>query len=531
MLKALLRVRLASLKTMFAGTSRSKKPMTKGKIIGYALLMAYAFGALGFLFFTYFSQLAAPFYAAGVGWLYFTMFAITAFALMFIGSVFTAKAQLFEAKDNEILLSLPVPSGAILTSRLVLLWLLNLLFDLIAAVPAGVAWCLACPVSAAGVVSFVLIALLLPFPALALSALFGWLISLATRRSRRKSLLSTVFSLVFLALYFVFISRANTLVFSMASRGGQIAAELAPALPLYWAGAAVADGNLLFLLLTALCCCVPFALAWWLLARTFIRTVTTRPGAARVEYREKRQAAVSPRRALLRRESARFFSSSAYVLNGGLGAVFLAAAGVALFFLQGKLRGLTAAAPQFGAYLAPALLLGICMMAGMTLISSASISIEGPNLWIAQVLPVETREVLLAKARLHLAVTAPAALLAGAGAAVAARAGVGMTLLLLLTPVAFTALTDLIGLKANLNHPHLDWTNETQAVKSGVAILIAMAVGWGLVIAVGAGCFLLTPRFLSPEAYFAVVLVLCLGGVALLYRWLCRRGAERFRAL
>ena len=45
------------------------------------------------------------------------------------------------------------------------------------------------------------------------------------------------------------------------------------------------------------------------------------------------------------------------------------------------------------------------------------------------------------------------------------------------------------------------------------------------------GCFFLAPRFLPMEAYFALVLVLCAAGCALLYRWLCRRGVARFEAL
>ena len=103
MLKTLLRVRMAALLAAFTGQSRKRKNQTKGKAAGYAFLMLYCFCAFVFLFYTSFSQLAAAFFPAGLGWLYFAMFAIMAFALMFIGSVFTAESQLFEAKDNELL--------------------------------------------------------------------------------------------------------------------------------------------------------------------------------------------------------------------------------------------------------------------------------------------------------------------------------------------------------------------------------------------------------------------------------------------
>ena len=50
--------------------------------------------------------------------------------------MFTAKAQLFEARDNELLLSMPIKPSAILASRMVSLLLLNLGFELLVAIPA-----------------------------------------------------------------------------------------------------------------------------------------------------------------------------------------------------------------------------------------------------------------------------------------------------------------------------------------------------------------------------------------------------------
>ena len=85
MLKSLLRVRFAALLAAFTGQSRKRGRQTKGKAVGYALLMLYCFCAFVFLFYSSFSQLAEAFFPAGLGWLYFAMFDIMAFALMFIG--------------------------------------------------------------------------------------------------------------------------------------------------------------------------------------------------------------------------------------------------------------------------------------------------------------------------------------------------------------------------------------------------------------------------------------------------------------
>ena len=216
MLKSLLRVRFAALLAAFTGQSRKRGRQTKGKAAGYALLMLYCFCAFVFLFYSSFSQLAEAFFPAGLGWLYFAMFAIMAFALMFIGSVFTAKSQLFEAKDNELLLSMPIAPRAILASRMASLWLLNLIFGLVVAVPAALAWAQAAALPVLGWVSIVLLLPALDFFSLAVTSLLAWGLSLLASRLRRKSLVTVIGSVVFLGAVELLFTGAQKI--SLASR-------------------------------------------------------------------------------------------------------------------------------------------------------------------------------------------------------------------------------------------------------------------------------------------------------------------------
>jgi len=170
MLKSLLRIRLASLAGWIMGTSRAKKKGSTAKAIGYGLLFLYVFGVFGALFFLTFGSLGDAYHTLELDWLYFALFAVADLALMFIFSVFTAKSQLFEAKDNELLLSMPIPPRQILTSRLVMLLGINYLFELIVAVPAGISGHFATPW---GVFSFVVLCLVLPLFSAALSSFLG----------------------------------------------------------------------------------------------------------------------------------------------------------------------------------------------------------------------------------------------------------------------------------------------------------------------------------------------------------------------
>ena len=188
---------------------------------------------------------------------------------------------------------------------------------------------------------------------------------------------------------------------------------------------------------------------------------------------------------MLRRELNGFLSSSSYMVNAGLGLVMLVAGAVALPFFRDRLEETAAQLPGSGSLLFIILLLGVCSLISMVTISAASVSMEGGSLWIAQSLPVSSGQVLRAKAGLHLILTLPAVLLASVSVALVARPRGAELIACILLPLAFALLMGQLGLVANLRHPNLNWTSETQAVKNGVSILIIILLSWGLMVLLG----------------------------------------------
>ena len=508
MLKTLLRVRMAALLAAFTGQSRKRKSQTKGKAAGYAFLMLYCFCAFVFLFYTSFSQFAAAFFPAGLGWLYFAMFAIMAFALMFIGSVFTAKSQLFEAKDNELLLSMPVPPGMILLSRMAALLAMNFVLELVVALPVFVSWLQYGETSGTGITAFVVIVLALPLFSLAVSCLFAWLVSLVTSHMRNTTAVTMVISVVFMLAYFLFCFRMNSYVTQLAANGAAIAGALGSAAPLVWLGRAAADGSLADLGLTLLWTVLPFVLAYVLLNRSFIRIVTTRRGQVKVRYEKKAMRASTQSAALYRRELARLTSSSGYMLNAGLGLV-----------------------SELYAAAAPILLLACMMVSGMVFFTASSVSLEGKSYWIVRSMPVETKKILQAKLNLSNSLAVAPALVMMLAAALVLRVSAAETALLLACQLLFVLLTANVGLMEDLRHCNLDWINETQAAKQGAGVLLSMLLGFGFVVAVGALYFFLLAELMPTTAFLGLILALMAILYALTARWLMTRGVKRFETL
>ena len=526
MLRVLLQVKLRELLWVFTGGHRKKKAQSKGLLIAFAGLMLYAMTALGFLFWHIFDTIAAPFHMLGLDWLYYTMTALMAFALMFVGSVFATKAQLYEAKDNDLLLSMPIKPGHILLSRMFILLVLSFVLELPVAIPGCIA---SAGLSGTGIVLYIGLFLLLPLFYMAVAALFSWLISFISNRFGNSPLLSVILYAVFFGAYMYWAFRMNSLLGALVQNSESIAGTLGAVAPLYWIGASVATGNWGLFARVAVIFLGSFVIACIILARTFVRMATDRRGLKKKVYKERAERAVSPRRALLRREIQRFITSPPYMFNCGLGCIMALIGAVALVVKRGDLLTL-----PYYEMLQPMLRLGmiaaLLFCASTVIITAPSVSLEGKRLWIVQSAPVAAWDVLRAKLEMQLLFSVPPLLAASCAAAwVLEMRGMLLVCALLLPPM-FSLFAGLLGLVENLRHPSFDWTNEMQAVKSGMSVLFTLLICMGLV-AVPVLAYVLLGGAIPAEGIGLAFLALLAAVSYLLYRWLRKRGAELFTQL
>ena len=135
MMKALIKKQILEMLSFLSGSGRGKKRRSKGGLALYALLLVYVVAVFGFLFYQMMGVLCTPLINSGLSWLYFALAGTMATALGVFGSVFAAQSQLYEAKDNELLLSLPIPPGRILLARMLVLYAQTLIFEATVLIP------------------------------------------------------------------------------------------------------------------------------------------------------------------------------------------------------------------------------------------------------------------------------------------------------------------------------------------------------------------------------------------------------------
>ena len=537
MIRVLIKINIKAIFSGASGKAGRKKKISGGKIFLIVFLALYLAAAAFVMVGTMFYQLCAPFFDLGIGWFYFALAGLLVFILCFIGSVFMIQSLMFHAKDNELLLSMPVKPRAILAGRLAALLIVEYVFEAVVLIPAFVVLLITGYISqlpAIGIVFFFAAGVLLPLLSLAVGCLFGWIIALITSRMRNKSIVTLLLSIAFLAAYFYLYFNMMSYLNSMVGSGVQIADAVRRAVfPAYHLGAAVADGSFVSFIIFALCAIAPFGVMCAILSRSFIRLVTAARGAKRVEYHEKALHASGALMALLKREFSYYRSAPMYIMNSSLGALGSLAIAAVLIVRPGLLTGpvaqISATFPVLDSGLIGAIVLSA--LASLNYISAPSISLEGNRLWIVKSLPVEARVILTSKVLLHFSVCAPLSLLAGVAClAVMPAVGVLGVVLTLIMPASVTLAIAMFGVTLNLAFPRFDWINPVQPVKQGLSSMVTMFGGMFSIVVFAVAYYLLS-SVLSLELYLCICTVVFLAVAAGLYAYLAGAGSRRFEGL
>ena len=178
---------------LIAGQSKGKKAAQLGTWIALAVLGVLLLVCGGIGLNALFGGFCAALAAQGQTWAFFAAAGGLAFILALVLTFFYAHGVIFEAKDNELLLSMPIRPSAILASRIASVYFLNTLFSLLLLGAAGYTVSVrAGGLSALNVILLILCALLLPLLSTTLSCLLAWVVSIVTRHSRKKSLVQVL---------------------------------------------------------------------------------------------------------------------------------------------------------------------------------------------------------------------------------------------------------------------------------------------------------------------------------------------------
>lgn len=471
MTKALMKKQMMEVFSWLYQDKKSGKLRGAKGIAVYALIYLVLFGFLGVIFGVTADSLCTPLLEIDIGWLYWYLMGIVALFLGVFGSVFNTYSSLYQAKDNDILFSMPIPPSRIILVRLSCVYAMGLMYELIVMVPTVIIWFVNAPLNPVGTINALLIPFVLSLLVLVLSAVLGWVVALVATKVKHKNLITVVLSLAFMSAYFYVCGQMysifENILANLALIGQNLHSQLSP---LYHMGAA-AEGSAMSMLIFTGMMGVLVLLTYVVLSRSFIKLATTNCSAAgrkdHSDFSRSNSArpakSVSPSSALLRKEFLRFTGSANYMLNCGLGIIMMPISAILLVWKVDDIRLLFAYIPE--ETLALIAIGAVCMMVSMNDMAAPSISLEGRNLWIVQSFPVSGRQVLMAKLKMHVILT-----LVPAAAPVLAVEWLVQpkpiyAVALPVVVILFVILMASIGLICNLKMPNLQWSSEIIPIK------------------------------------------------------------------
>ncbi len=532
MLKVLIKKQLAEVFKSYFFDAKKNKMRSKAAVAGWFVFFAVVMvGFLGGLFSFLAFSICGSFVAAGMGWMYFLMLGGIAIVLGAFGSVFNTYSGLYLAKDNDLMLSLPIPVRYIMASRLINVYLMGTLYSATVFIPTLIVYWIVAGITASRVVCGIIMFLAISIIVMILSCLLGWVVAKVSLKLKNKSFISVIIALVFFGAYYFLYFKANGFIRELIMNAETYAERIKGAAYALFLFGRMGEGAWIPTLITFAAALAVFALVWYLMSRSFISIATDAGKTEKVKYVEKTARQKSVFGAFLGKEFGRFTKSPSYMLNCGLGVLLLPAGGV-LMLIKGAqvcetIEKVFETKPGSAAAFVCAVL---CMVAAMNDMAAPSVSLEGKSIWIPQSLPINPGTALRAKAALQIILTGIPMFFAAVCTALVVNASVAVKLLICVLSLSYVLFSAFCETAINLKMPVMSWTSEIAPIKQSGAVMLSLFGGWAVSLAL-CGIYLLVGYKLGAALYLSIWTVLFLVGSLVVLRWLDKTGSRIFANL
>lgn len=429
--------------------------------------------------------------------------------LCFTVTISKANGFLFEARDFELLMSMPISNKTIVFSKLCSLLILNYLGFGAVFIPCLIVYGVL-SLASIGFYILGLIAFLVgPFLVVAVCSFISYLLGLLLRRTKFKSIIMSMVSLlifiVFMLFYMSFVVKTSAIEGELGDDFnaimqlyGDMIKGLKENIQTYYPVAKFLSeglqGNLVSYLIYLVIMVIPFALLVLVVSKNFLKAnMRSKNSSSSKNYTFKNQKQENKIVAIFKRDFKRFISSTNQMLNIGIGPI-LSTILVVVMAINFKNIGGSETNEEAEFIINKLLPLLLVLTAGFTFgimpSTSSSISLEGKSFWILKSSPIKTEDVFISKVLFYVIICLPFILVNTVLIYFFTNVSVFNCILVLLIQISLVLGYSLEGLWINILTPKFDWDNEVKAIKQGTGTLLSMLFGFAL------GVILYVPPFI-----------------------------------
>lgn len=415
--------------------------------------------------------------------------------LTLIEGIYKSSSLMYNTRDDDLLLTLPIPRWKIVALKLTKFYLFELVFNSMFLMPAMIVYLTRATITASFIPVSVLVLILMPIIPIVLSCLIGAVISAFSSRFKKRTVVQIIFTFITMIAAMVLSFSFSMSMNNTETSGNSIAAIGETMAKVYYPAGLyekmAVSFSALDLGIFALIHVVVAGLGILILTKTFFKIntrakmanygIAKKVDAEKLELKEQK-----PIWALVKKELKRFFGTPVFITNTGFGIILFAiGAGLLCWKFDDIMVGVASSenfplSAEALRGLVPAIAYALMSFATlMTFITSSMISLEGKSINILKALPVSTTTILKAKIIMAMIVILPLILIGDIVMVIWFGFGIIETLLLLIGSVVLPGAMQIFGILTNLKYPTMDAESDMEIVKQSRSTMICSLVGMG----------------------------------------------------
>lgn len=471
----------------------------------------------------------------GLTYVMLGIFSLVTIIAIFMEGMYRAGSVLFDSKDNDMLLSMPIKKSTIVASRLIRFIAFEYIWTLVIMVPTVAVYEYLAKTDIYFYISTIVFALVIPIIPIIIASIFGYFTKLISSRFKKKNIIQIFLMLVLtvgiMQISFFFQTYLTKIAENAKSINDMISKIYYP-LGLYIDSVIKFDSiKLLILFFGNILIVIVFVYLFSLGYYKTISKLSENYSNSKYKLNKKEKIKSSGATyALFKKELKRYISSPMYFFNTAFGAIMILLAGGYLIIKNPTTLVLEGQNLTFLLkYIPQGLMLFFAFTFGVSCTTAASISLEGKSFWLIKSMPVKEIKIFISKILVNLLILLPAGYLVIIATSIRFGFSGFEILMLFISSTVMALFISITGLFINLMFPRLNFKSDVEIVKQSASVMITILAGLipVIVISIVLAKFHITNINMFTVIATAGILVI----TAAMYIILNTYGVKKFREL
>ena len=480
---SLIKATLSSDMQIFKYKSKSDKKSSRILFVVFlVILLGFSIGSYAAAFMDQLTELHLEFVVV-------TLFILLTAILTLIEGIYKAGTMMFNCKDDNLLLSLPVRKSTVLFVRILKFYLFELLYNSLFLAPAMIAYTLYVNVGISYYIVCIISLLVLPIIPIAISCLIGGIVSQTSTKFKYKNIAQIVLITIFLLLMLYVSFNFNNILNNLAANANNINDLITK---LYYPAGVfnrlIHNFNILELLLFIVIHIVIFVLTIFVLSKVYFK-INSRVKEVNTDNKSSKYKIKTHGKTVsfIKKEFNRFINTPVFVTNAAFGLVLYVAACILICFKFEDLvkplieNNIVSSLDQAKAFLPIITFVLICFASLTSSITSSMISLEGKSFIILRSLPISPARVIFSKVLTALVVMLPFIFIGDIILFIRFSFNILEIIMLLISSVILPLVAETIGILINLKYPKMEFDNDSEVVKQSMSSAVSVFVGMFLI--------------------------------------------------